>query len=120
MINNHVVRNNFGLAIVGTRITIYDIMDYLKQEWPQHLIQDWLNLSKPQISEAIDYINNNYDQVQKEYENVLENNETIEQYWRKRTKKSRLPENLSLQKEMLKKELILRKLKNVTHNNNSC
>ncbi|ETR66404.1 MAG: hypothetical protein OMM_12838 [Candidatus Magnetoglobus multicellularis str. Araruama] len=111
MINNHVVRNNFGLAIAGTRITIYDIMDYLKQEWPQHLIQDWLNLSNPQISEAIDYINNNYDQVQKEYENVLENNETIEQYWRKRTKKSRFPENLSLQKEMLKKELILRKLK---------
>jgi len=42
MINNHVVRNNFGLAIAGTRITIYDIMDYLKQERPQHLIQDWL------------------------------------------------------------------------------
>ena len=86
-------------------------MDYLKQEWPQHLIQDWLNLSKSQISEAIEYINNNYEQVQKEYENVLENHEKNKQYWRKRAKKSRFPRNLSLQKEMLRKELTLRKLK---------
>lgn len=33
-----VVRNSLGLAIAGTRITLYDIMDYLTNDWPPKLI----------------------------------------------------------------------------------
>ncbi len=35
--NNSVVRNSWGLAVSGTRITLYDIMDYLEAGWPSRL-----------------------------------------------------------------------------------
>ena len=34
-----VVRTDRGLSIAGTRMTLYQIMDYLKAEWPPKLIQ---------------------------------------------------------------------------------
>ena len=45
-----IVRTERGLSLVGTRITLYEIMDYLKAEWPPKLIQQWLDLSDPQIA----------------------------------------------------------------------
>ena len=40
-----VVRNQRGLSITGTRITLYDVMDYVKDNWPAQLIQYWLGLT---------------------------------------------------------------------------
>jgi len=40
-----VIRNSLGLAIAGTRITLYDIMDYLQEGWPPKLIQHWFDLT---------------------------------------------------------------------------
>jgi hypothetical protein len=46
-----IVRTERGLSIAGTRITIYDILDYLKQDWSPGWIQYWLNLTDEQIGE---------------------------------------------------------------------
>ncbi len=46
-----VVRTSRGLSIADTRITLYDIMDYLTADWPPKLIQQWLNLSDTQIAD---------------------------------------------------------------------
>ena len=32
-----VVRTSRGLSIAGTRITLYDVMDYLTAGWPVHV-----------------------------------------------------------------------------------
>ncbi len=40
--HNSVVRTDMGLSIAGTRITLYDVMDYFKKDWPPELIQYWL------------------------------------------------------------------------------
>src|ERR687883_658108 len=45
-----------GLTIAGTRTTLYDIMDYLKADWPPSLIQHWLMLSESQMRDALAYI----------------------------------------------------------------
>lgn len=93
-----VVRNNWGLSIVGTRITLYDIMDYLKADWPPRLIRNWLNLTEKQMTDAMEYIETHRSEVEQEYQLVLENSENIRQYWEERNQEhfaniANLPQN---------------------------
>jgi uncharacterized protein (DUF433 family) len=81
-----VVRTCRGLSIAGTRITLYDIMDYVTQDWPPRLIQYWFNLSDKQITDVMDYIENNREEVEAEYKLVLEQAEEIRQYWEERNR----------------------------------
>lgn len=81
-----VVRNSLGLAIAGTRITLYDIMDYLSNDWPPKLIQHWFNLTDQQIAEVMAYIEDNRAEVEAEYQQVLQYAEEIRQYWEERNR----------------------------------
>jgi uncharacterized protein (DUF433 family) len=81
-----VVRNSLGLAIAGTRITIYDIMDYLTNDWPPKLIQHWLNLTDKQMTDVMEYIENNRTEVEAEYQQVLNHAEEVRQYWEERNR----------------------------------
>jgi len=89
IINSHtaVVRTDQGLFIEGTRITVYDVLDYLKDGWPPKLIRDWLNLTEQQITVVMEYIENNRKEVEAEYQQVLQYSEEIQQYWEKRNRK---------------------------------
>jgi len=55
-IQNTVVRTTGGLFIAGTRITLYDVMDYLAADWSPHLIRHWLNLTEQQMADVLQYI----------------------------------------------------------------
>ena len=93
-----VVRNNWGLSIAGTRITLYDIMDYLKADWPPRLIRNWLNLTEKQMADAMEYIEKHRSEVEHEYQLVLENSEKLRQYWEERNREhfakiANLPKN---------------------------
>lgn len=44
-----IIRTERGLTIAGTRITIYDVMDYLKAEYPRKYIRDAFMLTDGQI-----------------------------------------------------------------------
>ncbi|HFE66394.1 MAG TPA: DUF433 domain-containing protein [Chloroflexi bacterium] len=81
-----VIRTSRGLTIAGTRITLYTIMDYLKNEWPPHLIQDWLNLTDRQIQGALAYIEAHQAEVEAEYRQVLTDAAEARQYWDARNK----------------------------------
>ncbi|RLC05732.1 MAG: DUF433 domain-containing protein [Deltaproteobacteria bacterium] len=76
-----IVRDSRGLSIAGTRITLYDVMDYVTENWPPELVQYWLNLTDRQIKDAMDYIENNRAEVEAEYRLVLKQAEEIRQYW---------------------------------------
>jgi uncharacterized protein (DUF433 family) len=79
-----VVRTERGLTIEGSRITLYDVMDYLKSQYPPKLIGDILSLSDDQVTLALAYIEANRAEVEAEYQVVLEEAEEIRQYWEKR------------------------------------
>ncbi len=81
-----IVRTERGLSIAGTRITLYDVMDYLVADWPPRLIRDWLNLTDAQIAGAMEYIENNRAQVDAEHRQVLQRAEDIRQYWEDRNR----------------------------------
>lgn len=79
---NIIVRTGRGLTIAGTRITLYTIMDHLKNEWPPHLIQDWFSLTDQQMQGVLAYIEAHQEAVEAEYQQVLKESANIEQYWR--------------------------------------
>jgi uncharacterized protein (DUF433 family) len=83
---NIVIRTGRGLTIAGTRITLYTIMDYLKDEWPAQLIQDWFNLTDRQIQGALKYIETHQEEVEAEYQQVLAGADEIRQYWEERNR----------------------------------
>lgn len=76
-----IVRTGRGLTIVGTRITIYSIMDYLKQDWPPKLIKDLFDLTEEQITAVLAYIEANRAEVEAEYALVLQKAEENRRYW---------------------------------------
>ena len=76
-----VVRTPGGLFIAGTRITLYDVMDYLAADWPPHLIRQWLDLTEQQLTDVLQYIGVHRDELKAEYQQVLQQTEDIRQYW---------------------------------------
>ena len=84
-----VIRTSRGLSIAGTRITLYSLLDYLHAGWPPHLIRDEFNLTNPQITEVMQYIETHRDEVETEYQAVLQQAEENRQYWEAQNKEHR-------------------------------
>jgi hypothetical protein len=76
-----IINTNRGLQISGTRITICDIFDYLKAQYPPQLIREKLGLNQEQIEVALAYINSHQTEVEIEYQNYLKGAEEIRKYW---------------------------------------
>ncbi len=76
-----IIRTERGLTIAGTRISLYDVIDFLKAQYPPKLIRDKFNLTDVQIEAALSYIEDNQTQVEAEYQEVLQTRQEIRQYW---------------------------------------
>jgi uncharacterized protein (DUF433 family) len=81
-----VIRTERGLTIAGTRITLYDVMDYVTAEYPPKFIRNMLNLTDEQVNAALSYIEANRAEVEAEYQIVLQEAEEIRQYWEERNR----------------------------------
>jgi uncharacterized protein (DUF433 family) len=81
-----ITRTERGLTISGTRITIYDVMDYANSQYPAKFISSLLNLTETQINDALAYIETNRSEVDAEYQIVLQQAEASQQYWAERNK----------------------------------
>jgi uncharacterized protein (DUF433 family) len=107
-----IVRTERGLTIANTRISIYDVMDLLKVQYPSKLIQDRFNLTDAQISAALSYIETNRAQVEAEYQEAIRTREEIYQYWEERNReyfaqlatKTRKPEQEKLWAKLAKQK----------------
>ncbi|MDY6806422.1 MAG: DUF433 domain-containing protein [Cyanobacteriota bacterium] len=81
-----IARTERGLTISGTRITLYDIMDYLTGQYPPKFIRGLFNLTDEQINAALLYIQANRAEVEKEYQMVLKQCEELREYYEKRNR----------------------------------
>jgi uncharacterized protein (DUF433 family) len=61
-----------GPEIEGTRITVYDIWDFAKQDWHRDAIAVWLRLSSAQVAAALEYIQRHKHEVLAAYDRILE------------------------------------------------
>lgn len=76
-----IVRTERGLTVVGTRITLYDVMDYVIEHYPPKFIRAMLDLTDEQLSAALSYIEANRTEVEEEYQVVLQETEHLRQYY---------------------------------------
>jgi uncharacterized protein (DUF433 family) len=74
-------RTERGLVLTGTRITLYDIMDFLAAGWPAEDIRDRLGLSHRQVADALRYIDAHRVAVEAEYADVLQAAKAERRYW---------------------------------------
>jgi uncharacterized protein (DUF433 family) len=81
-----IIRTNRGLTISGTRITLYDVMDYFTAGYPAKLIREKLCLTDAQIEAALSYIEAHQTEVEAEYQQVLQFAEDNRQYWEERNR----------------------------------
>jgi len=75
-----IIRTERGLTISGTRITLYDVMDYAAQ-YPRKFIQGLFDLTEEQINVALTYIEDHRAAVEAEYQQVLQEAEELRQYY---------------------------------------
>lgn len=76
-----IIRTERGLSIAGTRITLYDVMDYLTEQYPPKFIRAMLSLTDEQVSTALSYIETHRAEVEVEYQLVLKEAEELRQYY---------------------------------------
>ena len=76
-----IVRTERGLTIAGTRITLYDVMDYVTAHYPPKFIRSLFNLTDAQIDAAFAYIQANRAVVEAEYHLVLQEAEELQEYY---------------------------------------
>ncbi|NEQ96684.1 MAG: DUF433 domain-containing protein [Cyanothece sp. SIO2G6] len=81
-----IIRTERGLTISGTRITLYDVMDYLKSQYPPKLIREKLGLNEAQIHSGLAYIDAHRAEVEAEYQQGLQTAAEIRQYWEERNR----------------------------------
>jgi uncharacterized protein (DUF433 family) len=76
-----IIRTERGLTIAGTRITLYDVMDYVTAKYPSKFIQSLFDLTEDQINAALSYIDTHWTEVEAEYQVVLKETEELRQYY---------------------------------------
>ncbi|ELR97580.1 DUF433 domain-containing protein [Gloeocapsa sp. PCC 73106] len=81
-----IIRNERGLTISGTRITLYDVMDYMSAQYPPKFIQELFELTEEQIKAALAYIETNRDTVEAEYQIVLKEAEELRRHYEEKNR----------------------------------
>ncbi len=77
-----VTRTERGLVIAGTRITLYQFMDYIHAGYPSPVIRKHFpQITDEQFEAAMSYIEANLTEVEAEYQIVVKEDEEIRQYW---------------------------------------
>ena len=79
-----IIRTERGSTIAGTRITLYQLMDYIHAGYPPNLIRHKFYVTDRQFDAAMSYIEAHSAEVEAEYQIVLQQAEEIQQYWEDR------------------------------------
>ena len=72
MLEAKIIKTGRGPEIAGTRITVYDVIEYYKAGRHRDMIAAILSLSSDQVEAAIRYIEEHRDEVMASYEKNME------------------------------------------------
>jgi uncharacterized protein (DUF433 family) len=67
-----IINRGRGPEIAGTRITVYDVLDYHKHGWHRDQIAAFFRLSSHEVQVALDYIDAHKDEVMADYQRIVE------------------------------------------------
>src|SRR4030095_8116108 len=65
-----IINRGRGPEIEGTLITVYDVLDYVRQGWHRDRIAALFRLSSRDIQAALDYIDQHHDDVLTSYQHI--------------------------------------------------
>jgi uncharacterized protein (DUF433 family) len=72
MLEAKIIDRGRGPEVAGSRITVFDVLDYLKAGWDSVQIALFFRLSTRQVDAAVRYIEEHKDEVMAEYQKILE------------------------------------------------
>lgn len=75
---SRIIDRGRGPEIEGTRITVYDVVDYWKEGWSCAQIAGLFRLVSDDIQAAIDYIEAHKEKVMMEYDEILQFHRSVE------------------------------------------
>ncbi len=67
-----------GPEIEGTRITVYDVVDYWRKGWQHEQIAGLFRLPPDDVQEAIRYIEQHHDEVMADYQKIVDRHRNYE------------------------------------------
>ena len=72
MLEAKIIDRGRGPEIAGSRITVFDVLDYLNEDWDPVQIALFFRLSTRQVDAAVRYIEEHKDEVMAEYQKILD------------------------------------------------
>jgi uncharacterized protein (DUF433 family) len=72
MLEAKIIDRGRGPEIAGSRITVYDVLDYLEEGWPAKEIAWLFHLNTAQVEAAVRYIEEHKDEVMAAYQKILD------------------------------------------------
>jgi uncharacterized protein (DUF433 family) len=71
MITPKIINRGRGPELAGTRITVYDILEYARAGWSKMRIAVTLGLDTRSVEVALDYIKAHEEEVNAEYQKIM-------------------------------------------------
>jgi uncharacterized protein (DUF433 family) len=71
-VDAEIIDRGRGPEIKGTRVTVYDVLDYALECWPPERIAVWFKIRPQQVEAAIDYVRDHSVEVLTNYVKILE------------------------------------------------
>jgi uncharacterized protein (DUF433 family) len=78
MMGAQIIDRGRGPEIEGTRITVYDVMDYLEAGWRYDQIAGLFRLLPDDVQAAIDYIETHKEEVVTAYQKILARHRNVQ------------------------------------------
>jgi len=84
--NHTVVRTEAGLTVKSSRLTLYTIMDSMRENNSLKNVRDIYELTDEEMLDILDYIHLHKDEVEKEYQQVVKSSEENQKYWEEKNR----------------------------------
>lgn len=84
--NRTIVRTTRGLSVKGSRLTLYSIMDAIRENNSLKNVRDLYELTDDEMLDVLDYIHLHKQEVEREYRDVLKSAEENQKYWDEKNK----------------------------------
>jgi len=84
--NRTIIRTPRGLSVKGSRLTLYSIMDGIRENNSLKNVRDLYELTDEEMLDVLDYIHLHKQEVEQEYQEILKSAEQNQKYWEDRNK----------------------------------
>lgn len=108
-----IVETPRGPSLVGTRITVYSVMDYIKAGWSRLYIMKIMGLTDEQLDAVYEYIEQHKEEVEKDYARIVAREEEERAYYEERNRhRWRFPLDMPLEEQQRLAREKLEQMKN--------